>query len=684
MVIIITVHSPNEQLFLNNGIAVLSDTINCLITEELNGVFELELTYPIDSRSKWQYLVEENIIRADGQPFRIYRKKKNLTSVSVNARHIYYDLMQNFLEDVRPTNATGSAALDWILTHTQYAHNFTNMSDVGGNNTKYFIRQNPVNAIMGEDGIIANWGGELVRDNFQIKLLGARGLDRGVLISYRKNIQGIEETLDEDGICTRLMPLGKDALMLPEKYIDSQYIGNYPHPKIKTHDFDIGVDEELGIDEADAIVLLRAAATSYMVNGKIDIPQFNYVINFLELSKTEEYKNYSVLERVYLGDTVTVRHSRLNLDLKAKVIKTTKNVLTGRLEKVELGSFKPNIATGIDNAIQDVRQEIINGKSEWQKAVDNATNLINSSLGGFVVKKAGELLIMDTEDEATATKVWRWNLNGLGYSSTGYSGPYALAMTMDGAIVASFVSGLLGEFVQLRANQIILGTLGEQIPDGLIRGSEEWNNAVQKGASYNQTTIDEDGLIVSDLSGGEVVTVGEMGYLSNLYGIMVKNALGAAVVRMGKIATGLYGIRADHTDGSYTQLTQNGLERFVAGESYPYMYETYVVAGTTVGISNSDWIDTSDPQYDTDLIAWNNGIYILLPARFQGKDFKLFLTMKSLEIPIANEGGTVRMRFEISWFDKPSGIVNVVGYAYDNAFGLYMYQGIDFNLIATL
>ena len=425
----ICLYGSNETVFTSNGLVVLSDAISCMITEELNGVYELDLEYPLDERGKWKYLLENNIIKADGQLFRIYHKFKSLASMKVNARHIFYDLLENILEDVRPTGLSGYGALDWILTRTQYAHPFTSMGDVGGINTKYFVRKNPVDAIMGADGILSIWGGELVRDNFLIKLLGARGLDRGVLIAYGKNIQGIEETLDTSGICTRLMPVGKDGILLAEKYIDSPYISNYPNPKIKVVDF----------SDCETEVTLRTAGMAYMLSAKIDIPQFNYKIDFLELSKTEEYKGYAVLEKVYEGDTVTIRHSKLGIDLKAKVIKTTFNDITKRLEKVELGSFKPNLATGINNAIQEVRKEITNNNSFLELAIENATTLLTTALGGYVVKRDGELLIMDTEDPMTATKVWRWNVNGLGYSSTGINGPYGLAMTMDGHIVANFV-----------------------------------------------------------------------------------------------------------------------------------------------------------------------------------------------------------------------------------------------------
>ncbi|MFA0816029.1 MAG: phage tail spike protein [Anaerofustis sp.] len=415
--------------FNNNGITPLPDVETCSISEELNSSYESELEYPIDERGKWQNLVEDNIYKADGQLFRIYQKKKIGNVVKVCARHIFYDLMDNIIEDARPTNLTGTAALDWVLARTQNPHPFTSTGDVGGIDTKYYVRKNPVEAILGSEGIVETWGGEIERDNFVIRLLNSVGADRGVLIAYGKNIQGIEETLDIDNVCTRLMPIGKDGLLLPEKYIDSQYIDNYAHPKIRTVEFSDCEDEDT----------LRITATAYMTDNSIDIPQFNYSIDFLELSKTEEYKNLAILETVYMGDTVTIKHSKLGIDLKAKVIKIEKNVLSGRKEKIELGNFKSSIATSITKSIKVVKKQIVNAQTFLQESIDAATIQINSALGGYATKRNGELLIMDTEDVNTAVKIWRWNLNGLGYSSTGYNGAFATAITADGHVNADFI-----------------------------------------------------------------------------------------------------------------------------------------------------------------------------------------------------------------------------------------------------
>lgn len=437
---IITVYSSNETSFTSNGLGAIMPSL-CDITQELNGMYELEIEHLLDAAGKWQLLIEGNIIKADGQLFRIYKKRKDITRIYINARHIFYDLLDNMIEDARPTDLNGAAALNWILTRTQYSHGFTSTSDILATSTAYYVRKNPVEAILGENGIVTRWNGELLRDNYTISLKGSLGLDRGVVISYGKNIVGIEEELDFDAVATRIMPLGYDALMLPEVYIDSALINNYPKPKIRIIEFpDIKIDEQNGIDEDTAIISLRAAASAYMTANSIDTPSVNYKVNFIELSNTEQYKSYAVLERVYLGDTVTIKHKILNFSLTAKCIKYKKDVLRNKYKEIELGNFKRNVGSSINKAIKEVSEVVEQNKSTLQIAIDNATELLNSSLGGYVVKRNGELLIMDTADPGTAQQVWKWNLAGLGYSGTGVNGPFDPAITMDGKINAKFIN----------------------------------------------------------------------------------------------------------------------------------------------------------------------------------------------------------------------------------------------------
>lgn len=337
----ICVYDSKTTDFSNNGLVVLSDCESCFIEEKLNDSYELTLEYPLDSRNKWQYLQEGNIVKADGQLFRIYYKNKTITGVEINARHIFYDLLDNFIENLSITDNC-SNVLNAILTNTQYTHNFSSFcTNTTTTKTFTFKEINPIAALLGDTGVISTFGMEISRKNFEIFVENSIGQDTGVLVSYGKNITSIEETIDMNNLCTRIYAKGKDGFLLPEKYVDSQIINNYYHPFVKSVEFNDVTTE------AD----LRTAAQNYFTTSKCDYPLLNYKINFIELSKTEEYKNYKVLETINLGDTLIIRHRRLKIDVKCKVIRIKKNILTGRIEEIELGNFINNFAKTLTKII---------------------------------------------------------------------------------------------------------------------------------------------------------------------------------------------------------------------------------------------------------------------------------------------------------------------------------------------
>lgn len=465
----INIFSKEITNFNNNGLGILRDSISCTAREELNGLFEASMEYPLFGANS-EYLIEENIIMAPTprgeQPFRIYSTETNLGTVYVEAKHIFYDLLNNFLEDVRPTNQNGAGSLAWILANTQFANNFSSNSNITKINSASYVRKKVVEALLGDDenSFLNRWGGELIRDKWNVTINQESGADRGVKITYGKNLLGLNASIDISNVITRIMPTGlmenDTVLSLPEKYVDSPYINYYSSPRIAHYHYsDIKISTEEGeeLTEAEALELLREQASLLFSQQKVDEPILNINVDFIELSKTEEYKDYSILETIYPFDVVTVEYAEIGFSQKAKMISYEYDCLLEKYNRIELGQFISSYADSqakVGQLLQKVSEEIVNNKSDLQKAIDNATELLTNALGGYVLKRPGELLIMDTEDPNTATKVWRWGINGLGYSSTGINGPYGLAMTMDGAIVASFITTGI-----LNANLIKAGIL---------------------------------------------------------------------------------------------------------------------------------------------------------------------------------------------------------------------------------
>ena len=308
--------------------------------------------------------------------------------------------------------------------------------------TARYVRRNFVDALIGSDNSFINtWGGELYRNNKTFAMNKNKGIDRGVQIRYGKNMKEITWDIDITGIVTRIYPVGFDGLMLPEKYIDSPLINNYINPKIQKMEFpEIQIDEENGITEEMALEQLRNVTNAQYELG-IDKPTMTIQINFLELSRTEEYKqNYSSMEKIYLGDFVEAIVPHLNLKEKLKVVSTKYDVLAQKYIEFELSNLDRKENSFINSTkqliqkLEKVDTNVLNG------ARKNVTNLIANALGGNVYKTRNELFIMDSENPSEAKKVWRWNINGLGYSSTGISGPYGIAMTADGQIVADYIT----------------------------------------------------------------------------------------------------------------------------------------------------------------------------------------------------------------------------------------------------
>lgn len=439
------IYLSTETNFNNNGLGFLTDTISAVVYDELNGNYSLKIEYMVNGHLS-EYLERENIIKcpvADGtkQLFRIVNVIKTYEKIEITALHIFYDLLNNFLADVYPQNKNGQNFLQHLLDNTNFETNFTAVSDITDLRTARYVRRNPVEAIMGDidNSMVRIFGGELKRNNFTINFLSRVGEDKGVKLLYGKNITGINISIDITEMATRVVPQGYNGLLLPELYVDSPLINNYPTPKILKMEFD-DVVYDPNMEEAyhnieDAYQALRDKVNEQYSLG-LDKPRINIDVDWVELSKTNEYKQYSYLETVRLGDTIYA--DILGIIYTARVISTEYDVLLDRTTKFQIGTFVPTIATEITKLEKSVEQ--INPTSILQAAQDNATQLITTAMGGYVYKTNNELYIMDTDDPATAQKVWRWNINGLGYSSTGINGTYGIAMTMDGSIVADFIT----------------------------------------------------------------------------------------------------------------------------------------------------------------------------------------------------------------------------------------------------
>ena len=297
----ITIHEKTAKTFDTFGLGALVPS-HCVVEEELNGAYELELKHPYDEGGKWKRIERGRILYASTprgmQPFRIYYVKPSMKEISVNARHIFYDLLDNQCEPISHSGTAG-AALTALQAAFAYPMPFSFDTDISLTGTLTTGRMNPVQALLSDDdeatSFVKGYGGELLRDGFRVSVKAALGQDRGVSIRYGKNLVGLEVTEDESEVKTRIVCYGKNG----SATLDSPHLGDYIYPKIYTLE-----------DENKTLSEVQEEAQA-LLDGGCDIPSINIKVDFVALEKTVEYREYAVLEEVFLGDMVTVINTKM-------------------------------------------------------------------------------------------------------------------------------------------------------------------------------------------------------------------------------------------------------------------------------------------------------------------------------------------------------------------------------------
>ena len=441
-------YPENETNFESNGLGPLSDALACTVEENRNGAFELSMEYPVTG-VLFDELKHGSIIFAppndssEPQPFRVYGKSTPLSGVvTVRAKHISYQLSHI---PVSPfTAGSCAAALQGLKTNAVEPCPFDFWTDKETIATFAVTEPASARSLLGgvAGSVLDVYGGEYEFDRYTVKLHKARGHDSGVVIAYGKNLVDIDQEESIENTITGVYPYYKDTdgnvLELPEKVVSSASAHNFPYPRT------VPLDCSQEWQETPSVEQLRAYASAYVEKEGIGVPSVSLKVSFVPLWQTEEYKAIAPAERLNLCDIATVRFEKLGVNARAKVVQTVYDVLAGRYESITLGEASTNLADTI--VAQD---KAINAKadtSDLEAAAANASAWITGNKGGYVVLRRNadgqpyELLIMDKPTIEEATKVWRFNKSGLGYSSTGYNGTYGLAMTQDGQIVADYIT----------------------------------------------------------------------------------------------------------------------------------------------------------------------------------------------------------------------------------------------------
>lgn len=456
--------SADTTEFNTQGLGALAETISCKVTEELNGIFELEMQYPATG-IRFPDIKDRCIVYAIPspyrlpQPFRVYRVTSPLNGVvTIYARHISYDL-SGF--PVTPFTAiTAAAALNGLKANAAAPHGFTFWTDkVTKADFKAPVPASTRSLLGGQEGSILDiYGGEFSWDNFVVRLYNQRGRDNGVTIRYGKNLTDINQDRNISNVATGILPYwaGQDGEVIQSDPAIINAPGTYGFTHV------IPIDFSSDFQDPPTPKQLAERGESYVKANNIGVPTVSISVSFIQLDQIPEYEHLRLLEKCDLCDTITVQYEQIGVEAKAKIVKIVTDVLLERYNSIEIGETRTNISDTIANQGQQIEQKP--STSFVQQAVEQLTAAILGAKGGSVrlldTNNDGEpdtLYIADNPDPAKAIKVWRFNYEGWGASENGYNGPFKLGATLENGIVADFITT-----GTLLANIIKAGVLSSQ------------------------------------------------------------------------------------------------------------------------------------------------------------------------------------------------------------------------------
>ena len=334
-----------QDEFNSNGLAILNPT-ECKITEELNGMYELYMVHPIDEQGKWKYLIEMNIIKAEGQLFRIYMKDTSMEADGsmnrvIYARHIFYDLNDKLLHEVRPENKNGYDFINWIMTHmhqdNEYGdysfYDFSYASDITDTATSYFNAMSPVSALIGADNCMTNrLGGELYRNNFYFSVNKHKENSKteAFNIRYGADMLKVRETIDYTNICTNLIAYDNYGSWYAISYTGTEHLHHHHVTKQVNFTYD-----EFNYEQ------FKKDAEAYFET--VYLPKTTYEVEFAALKNDKLYADFLDLQSMNVGDSGIIHNEELGIDNTQKIVKKETDAITGETIAVTLGNFKGSI-----------------------------------------------------------------------------------------------------------------------------------------------------------------------------------------------------------------------------------------------------------------------------------------------------------------------------------------------------
>lgn len=519
----IQIYAPSNTNFSKNGTSLLPT--ECTLSMQINGTWSVFIDNPLDDR--FQNIVENAVLSVPTpygqQLFRITQMDKSDTGVSATAVPIFLDAQNDtFIYDQRPTDKTGQQALDILMDGTKY----TGHSDITTLNTAYYQMKNLIECLASDDenSFLNRWGGEIRFDDYDIYINERLGADNGARVEFGFNLSSIQESIDMSSVVTKIVPIAYNGYTLPDgETVNSPNIDKYPIHYIRTiHYDDIKLAEDATEGEEDVTVCdtldelyqaLRTRAAAEYDSG-IDIPSITYQVDMVDLAKTEEYAAFKDLVAVNLGDTVHIKHRRLDIETQARIVALEYDCIQQKVTSLTIGDSVQNYF--------DKTSDITNAAGQ---VIDTSTNTLMAN------RIAGVINLLSTSLRAQKDVAQRQDVRAILFEDLDESSPTygALCIGTQGIQIAKernaegtdWKWGTAIDFQSVNADYIITGILTDRngkfyfnldtgelvMADGTFAGTINGaaiNGGTITGATINGGTINT----TNDITVGRNINMG--------------------------------------------------------------------------------------------------------------------------------------------------------------------------------
>ncbi|MEB5877636.1 phage tail spike protein [Enterococcus hirae] len=510
-------YSPTDIDFTAGGIGILSDCKKCLVTEEANGSYTVELSFPINAKFSSQ--LEDHNYQIKCKPnatddfhiFYIYNHYKDMATglLYVYGKSRTMKLGNRAVKKLEFERATCQEAMKYLEKSMDQPSDIRLFSDITRVGSTSIEVSNPLKCIKGIEGSLNQiFGGEMKHEPFKLSLLNRRGRDHVITFRYRKNLTGLKVETNFDGLLTRIFPYADvqnnegETERIFGNPVDSLNINKYDGEIYSEY---VQFTEDQGVTDQKSLNEVSKKYFSSM-NPNCDQPNISIELNIRKMEDTALAKRFKKFREVGLFDTFDIFHERFKINITAQITKVIYDSLNERVESLEAGDTQYTF-------FEKQKQEISNtlkgytGKKYASDFIDVVTNIISGNDGGHVIwwpkNRPTDLFFCDHPKLEEAKLVLRINKSGIGFSSKGWQGPFDTAWTLDGKFNANFIqTGLIkadifqnsfnktGDVLKLVNGLLQIWNNKKKIMELTKKGMEFWNS---KGSIGTIGTTDSAG-----------------------------------------------------------------------------------------------------------------------------------------------------------------------------------------------